>query len=122
MNSQPSLRQLCNRLLYAMLALAAVLILMRAFGTQSLVGSLLGFVLGAVGIVAGLTHLLTIYRLSKRMSQSSGTAWLMLCLQIIPILGVPAAISLLIKANAAAATQERAAASPGTPQNGPSDA
>lgn len=122
MNSQPTLRRLCNRLIYALLALVAVVILMRAFGTQSLVGSPLGFVLGAVGIASGITYLLAVYRLSKEMSQSSGTAWLMLCLQIIPVIGLPAAIALLIKANAAAAKQELAKALPGTQSSGPRDA
>ena len=122
LNSPLTLRQLCNRLLYALLALVVVVVLMRVLGTQSLVGTPFGFALGAIGIFAGTSCLLSVYRLSRRMSQGSGTAWLILCLQIIPILGLPAAIALLLKANAAAAAQDRVQASPGASPSGSSDA
>lgn len=111
MNNDFTLRNLCNRLLYALLALVVVVVVMRTFGTQSLAVTPFGITLGAIVLVAGTNYLFSIYRLSKRMSQSSSTAWLMLFLQIIPIIGIPAAIALLLKANAAAAAQEREHAS-----------
>ena len=101
------LRRLCNRLLYALLALVVVVVVMRALGTQSLVGTPFGFLLGAIGLAAGVTYFFSIYQLSRRLSNSPGTAWLLLCLQVIPIIGLPVAISLLFKANAIAAAQER---------------
>jgi hypothetical protein len=80
-----------------LVALVACVILIRLLSPQP---SSFGFgtVLGIVAAGAILGYLVNVYLLSKALEPKASVAWLVLALQFLPILGVPIAISMIIKA------------------------
>lgn len=88
----------CKIFVFALLSLISVMVLMRLIGTEKLVGTAFGFVIGIVGVVSICGYFSSIYKLSSGMGSSLSTTFTILLLQLIPFIGIPLGISVMIKA------------------------
>ena len=57
-----------------------------------------GFVIGLIGLFAFVWPLNCLFKLSKAVEPKTSVAWMMVAIQLIPIIGLIAAISLVLKA------------------------
>jgi hypothetical protein len=92
---------LANRLLVALLTLIVCLLSIRLFDSEpSTFGLHTVFAVVALGALC--LYLITLYSLSRALDPKRSTAIVVVVLQIIPIIGVPLAVSMIIKGKRAA--------------------
>ena len=59
----------------------------------------LGTILRVAILIALTGYLVNVYMLSRALDPKTSVAWTMVALQLLPIVGIPVAISMIIKAN-----------------------
>jgi hypothetical protein len=91
------IRRMSEMLCASLIVIAALVLALKFIGLEALQSSPFAIVLGLAGIAAMIAYAVLVFLLTRSLDPNYSTAWLMVLLQVIPFLGIPAAISLIVK-------------------------